>query len=37
MSHLNKIATAITLLVLGGAAGWGLSTWSGSHAPAAES
>jgi len=34
MSHLNKIAGAVALLLLGGAAGWGLSIWSGSHAPA---
>ena len=31
MSTLNKIAGAVVLLVLGGAAGWGLSTWSGGH------
>ncbi|MBP6465848.1 MAG: efflux RND transporter periplasmic adaptor subunit, partial [Rubrivivax sp.] len=31
MSTLNKIAGAVVLLVLGGAAGWGLSTRSGGH------
>ena len=28
MSTLNKIAGAVVLLVLGGAAGWECSTWS---------
>jgi Cu(I)/Ag(I) efflux system membrane fusion protein len=35
MSPVNKIAAATVLLILGGAAGWGLSTWSDSRSPAA--
>jgi Cu(I)/Ag(I) efflux system membrane fusion protein len=34
MSNLNKIAAAIALLTLGGAVGWGLSTWTGTHVAA---
>ncbi|MDZ7590472.1 MAG: efflux RND transporter periplasmic adaptor subunit [Rubrivivax sp.] len=34
MSTMNKIAAAVVLLALGGVAGWGLSTWTGTHSMA---